>query len=195
MALCVAVAACLAGASTIPPSTTQEETTTFTTTTTTGVDNTSQDSTSNTTASAAVSNVSTTTTAAAAAQPPFNCYDCNSGMALEGSWQFPGCSRNGDITNKPVLCSSFCFSAVGMFPAGDVIRGCGTALWFPPGQEPEEGCKDDPANNRHLCVCRSHTCNKHNLTELSGTFAQKYLDWKAKQEQKANAAAAINNVL
>ncbi|KAK7095275.1 hypothetical protein V1264_006706 [Littorina saxatilis] len=118
----------------------------------------------------------TTSTTTALPQPPFNCYDCNSGSPLPGLWNNQNCDVTGYVAQwyVPSTCDSFCFSSVGLYPAGSVYRGCASSLWLG-GRTLEEGCFEDLPNKRTVCLCAGNHCNTHDLSELSQYYAGQYL--------------------
>ncbi|XP_076436746.1 uncharacterized protein LOC143276191 [Babylonia areolata] len=131
----------------------------------------------NITDSSATANATTTVaTTTAAPQPPFNCHDCNSGSPLPGYWRNTNCAEDGYVAQwyTPNSCSTFCFSSVGLYPAGTVFRGCATALYLP-DRELQDGCFDDVTNNRHVCLCSGDDCNTHDLTSDSEAYVQEYV--------------------
>ncbi|XP_070195676.1 integumentary mucin A.1-like isoform X2 [Littorina saxatilis] len=143
---------------------------------------TSESATTSTTATATSSTGETTpesataSTTAALPQPPFNCYDCNSGSPLPGYWINQNCDVTGYVAQwyVPSTCDSFCFSSVGLYPAGSVYRGCASSLWLG-GRTLEEGCFEDLPNNRTVCLCAGDHCNTLDLSGLSQYYAGQYL--------------------
>ena len=68
-----------------------------------------------------------------------------------------------------------------------VFRGCGEALHLP-GRVLEDGCFEDVANHRHVCLCSGDHCNTHDLTLLPLTYAQQYVDMKrAEDDSESNS--------
>ena len=68
-----------------------------------------------------------------------------------------------------------------------VFRGCGEALHLP-GRVLEDGCFEDVANHRYVCLCSGDHCNTHDLTLLSLSYAQEYVDMKrAEDDSESNS--------
>ncbi|XP_076436474.1 uncharacterized protein LOC143275993 [Babylonia areolata] len=129
-----------------------------------------------TNATITVTTANATSTTTVAPEPPFNCHDCNSGSPLPGYWRNTNCAEDGYVVQwyTPNSCSTFCFSSVGLYPAGTVFRGCATALYLP-DRELQDGCFDDVTNNRHVCLCSGDDCNTHDLTSDSEAYVQEYV--------------------